>query len=235
MSTQNAFISNFINIYVSPSETFYEIKNRPNFLYPLFLLILGSAVILFLYYSLVDFNWMNEQIILMSGADLSTEEKEQMRDGLAMMSPLMQGTITIIGASIGLLIYILLLSLYLFLVSMVINDNNRYKNWFSVVCWSFMPMLFTVLASGINIILMSNNQFRLDELNPLSFNNLFFRLDFDSGLKPLLDSLDLTLIWIVVLLVVGYQKITNKSWLTSTLIVLLPYTLVYGIWFIIIV
>ncbi|MFV1983821.1 MAG: YIP1 family protein [Thiohalomonadales bacterium] len=235
MSTQNAFISNFINIYVSPSETFYAIKNRPSFLYPLILLIFGSAIILLSYYSLVDFEWMNEQIILMSGTDLSTEEKEQMRDGLAMMSPLVQGIVTIIGASIGLVIYILLLSLYLLLVSMIISDDNSYKNWFSVVCWSFMPMLFTVLASGINISLMSNNQFRLDELNPLSFNNLFFRLDFDSAIKPLLDSLDLTLIWVMVLLVIGYQKITNKSWLTSTIIVLLPYTLVYGIWFIIIV
>jgi len=230
MNTHVSFISSMINIYSSPVEIFRTLKNQSNFLYPLLLITLCNAVILSVYFSWVDFNWLQEQIILMSGPDLSASEQKQMREAMSFMTPVFQGALTIVATSVSLLLFSSLYSLYLMVISMIVNDSNRFKNWFSVIWWSYLPILFSTLATTIKITLAQNNQLGLDQLNPLTINNLFFHLGFESSLKPLLDSLDITLFWTIGLLVLGYKIFTNKSWTSSTIIILFPFVLVYGIW-----
>ena len=234
MSTKISFFTNLINIYTSPTETFRSLKEQHHFLYPILLILTCNAILITWYFSWVDFSWLQEQIVLMSGPDLSIAEQNQIRDGLSFMTPLIQGSITIVMMSLSLLLFTSIYSLYLMFISMIVDDSNRFKQWFAVIWWSYLPMLFSTLATAINIAMMPDNQLGLDKLSPLTSNNLFFQLGYESSLKPLLDSIDITLLWTIALFVLGYKTMTTKSWLTAFIVILFPMVLIYGIWFLIV-
>jgi hypothetical protein len=82
----------------------------------------------------------------------------------------------------------------------------------------------------VNFFIVGNGQIGAEQLNPLSLNNLLFHVGIDSGYKRLLDGLDLSVIWSWGLMIVGYHEWTQRSWLTSGAVVLVPPALIYGGW-----
>lgn len=232
--TKNSVLSNFVNIYVSPLDVFRQLKEQPNFLFPLLLLIICSTVVMIWYYASVDFNWLMDYFISIEADGHSEEEKQQIVSSLSAMTPIMMGAITIISSLVMIIAHYTVLSLYFVVISLFTNDGFRFKYWFCLVNWAFLPTLLAFFAIFVTIALNSNGQIGPNQLNSLTLNNLFFHLPNTHHFKTILDSIDISFLWSIVLLILGYQVWTKKSIVNSGFIVLTPYLLVYGIWLLII-
>ena len=115
------------------------------------------------------------------------------------------------------------------MVSAVVDDQYRFKHWFSLAVWANIPSLLAMLAMVLNFMLSSHSRIPPEALNPLSFRN-FLGLDASHPLSTMLDSLDLTSLWTWALLVLGYHTWTGRGWGASIAIVLAPMVTIYGLW-----
>lgn len=231
MADSNSNFSILINIFTSPKVAFNTLKEKPGFIFPLILIAITSALSVAYYFANVDFAWMLDHMVEAQSAGKSPEEIDAMRKGLSGMSPKVMGISGAVGALVGAPVIYALLALYFLLVYKIFNSENiGFKAWFALVCWSSTPILFTTLASFINFLLASNGQLALENINPVSFNNLFFHLPSSDKLTGPLNSWDPFSIWSLVLMVLGFKQWTGKSLGKSAAVVLAPTIVIYVIW-----
>lgn len=223
-------LANLVNIFVSPSEAFQNLKANPTAWLPLLVLFVSWVFFWNYYYSAVDYPWLVDRLIEQKTYDVSGEEREQVVKGIKALKPGALIIISSISVLLILTVLILITSVYLVIVSAVVDDSYRFKNWFAFASWTSMPSLLAILCMLVNFSLTSNQQIGPDQLNPLSLNNLVFNVDAHNKFKTLLDGLDLTILWSWGLMIWGYHLWTKKSLTTSTIIILIPSALVYGIW-----
>lgn len=217
-----------INIFTAPGEAFKALAIRPTFLVPFILVLLSASAVLLWYFSIVDFDWYVDDTLAQQG-NLSEEELETARDAMLSMSPNMFKFFGILGSTVGLLLIYLAQSTYLSLTSALIGDSYRFRQWFSLVCWTNLPYLLGVLGTVVVITTSPNGQISVYDLNPLTLANLGFGTD-SSALQSIFNVISLNMIWNVVLLVLGYQQWVKASWGKSVGVVVTPYLLIFGIW-----
>ena len=116
-----------------------------------------------------------------------------------------------------------MVALYYTGVSFATNDGTKFRQWFAMIAWSTMPIVFGLLASLVNLLVSDARFLPQEQLNPLSFGNL---LGIDSEGMPLIQrillSLDVTTMWSVVLQIIGYQVFTQRSIVRAAIVVLAP-------------
>ncbi len=223
--------NNLINIITAPKLAFPAIKEKPSVLFPLGLILAAAICGMVYFYATVDFAWMIEQMVNAQTAGKSDADREAMRKGMSMMSPTVMGGSSVAGLVIGISVFYSIMAAYLMLVNKLLDsDNLGFKAWFSFICWSSIPSIFTSLASLINVMLASNGQITLEALNPISFNSLFLHLVPSDPLFGPLNAWDPMMIWSMALMVFGFSQWTGKSLGKSAAIVLAPSLIIYGIW-----
>ncbi len=143
------------------------------------------------------------------------------------ISPTVFGVIAVVGAAIFIPLLFALTSLYYSAVSFVTGDGVKYKQWFALASCCAIPVVFGLLAALVHVLAGDARFMRQEELNPFSFGNL---LSIDMvGLtraQRVLLSLDPTLIWSVVLSIIGYQSFTKRSLPFAAAVVLGPIVLI---------
>jgi len=137
-----------------------------------------------------------------------------------------QGAYYVIGslsAPISYLIYWALIALYLTAVSFATNDGVKFGQWFAAIAWSMVPLLFGLAATFVNL-LVSDARFLAPELlNPLSFSNLLgIDVEGMSTFQRSVLSLSVTAVWVLGLLIVGHQVLSQRSIVRSAVVVLGP-------------
>lgn len=213
---------NLANIFAAPSEAFRALKERPTSLLPLLVLIAGACIVILWYYSSVDIPWLVERSLDQAGAQLPADARRQLLDRIAKTSPYVMGGSAAVASVIVMLLLLLVSSGYLTLVSQVTDDGYRFKSWFSLVCWSSMPYLLSLLATAVNLAANDVSHLPAEQLNPLSFANLL-GLHLSGGtLVRVLQSLDLTSFWALGLMIAGYHRWTGKGLGASAAIVAGP-------------
>lgn len=229
--TQATNTAMLIGILTAPSTVFPILKEQPRIVFPLLLLIIASALMLTSFYLTVDYAWMVDQMVAAQGEGLTAAEQEQMRSSMNAMPQSVMGGISVVGAVIGIPVILAVMAAYLLLMNKLMDRQSlAFPNWLSLVCWTSMPNLFASLASLVNILLAHNGQLGIDNLNPITFNNLLFHLEPGDALFGPLNSLDPTYIWSTALLVMGYSHWTGRSLGQSALIVLAPIVIIYAGW-----
>lgn len=230
--TQSASRFNtFVNILTAPKAALIELKQQPNFLFPLISILLISALAIGYYFTKVDFAWLIDHMVETQSVGKSPDEIEGMRKGLGAMSQTVMGISSIIGAILVTPIIYLLIALYLFLVNKILDSEAiSFRSWFSLVCWTAIPVVFTGLASLVNVLLATDGQLALDSINPISFNNLFIHLIPSDPLFGPINNWDPMTIWSLALAVFGYSLWTQKSLIKSAVVVLAPTIIIYGTW-----
>lgn len=218
------------NIFTSPVEAMQQVQENYNILLPLLTLMSATVVVFAYYYVAVDYQWYIDHMVEISAGELSKSEQEQTRAAFTMMSKTTMASITAITAAIGVAIVFVIQAVYFVIVSNITNDGFQFKQWMSFVAWSSLPSLLAYLAMIVYISSSSNGQIAFETLNPLSLNDLFFGLDANEGAGKMLASLDLTKFWSMYIMIVGYQKWTGKSISSSSIVVLIPFIGIYGIW-----
>jgi hypothetical protein len=229
MASQSSFAI-AANIFVAPNEAFAAIRERPNVLLPLILILGTYGIVSFSFTYSVDVPWFMEQQINMSAGDLTPSEREAAIEASSNMAPGVLGAISTVSSSIFILLWTFLVALYYTGVSFATGDGIKLKQWYGLVVWCALPILLGLVASIVNIFI-SDARFMLQEdINPLSFNNLL-SIDTEgfSTLQRILASLDLSTVWSLALTIIGYQTWTQRSIYKAAGIVLGPFVVIFGI------
>jgi Yip1 domain len=218
------------NIFVAPNEAFASIKERPRVLLPILLLVLFYSAISLVYMTSVDLPWFMEQQLASSNPDVTEEQREQALRAAENLPGVALGAIGAVTSSIAILLYIFIIALYYTGVSFITHDGIKLKQWFALICWCSLPVLLGLMASLVNI-LFGDARFMLQEdLNPLAFGNLLgIDIENPTVLQRIMLGIDLTSLWCVVLMVLGYQAWTQSSLVKTVAVVLGPLLVIVAI------
>jgi len=217
-----------INILSAPSEAFRALDLRPTKLVPLALILVSSAVVLFWYFSIIDFDWYVDDT-LAANPNMSAEQLEAARESMLSMSQSTFRIIGIAGSTVSVLLLYLLQAGYLSMASALIGDKYRFSHWFSLICWTNLPYLLVIIGMVVTILLSPNGQISAYDLNPLTLANLGLQAG-DSPLQSLFRLVSLNMLWSLGLVVMGYKQWVQSSWVKAAAVVLAPYLLILGIW-----
>lgn len=217
-------LSTLFGMFIEPGKSFSAIQKKSMVLLPLVLVSVGTALLLFWYYQQVDFAWLQEK--LMVGKEMDPAQREA---AMKFMTKSMLVSISLAGALIGPLIVYAITALYYLIVAKVADIPIGYGKWFAFVAWSTVPNLIGLLLGVLQILLANQGHLAPNQLNPLSLNQLFFHLEMNAPWASLLDAINATSIWSLVLMVIGFQAWTNKPRITSIAIVIAPSLVIFGV------
>ena len=222
-------INTAINIFVAPAEAFTELDQRPSKLFPLALIMISTIAAMFWYFSIVDFDWFIDDAISGSGRELTEAQLESARAAMESISQTTFKMFGVLGSGFGLLVVWVLQAGYLSMASALNGDRYKFTNWFSLVLWTSLPSLLSVIGIVVTISLSPNGQLSAYDLDPLTLANLGMQSS-NGAVQTLMTSLNLTMIWSVTLIVMAYKQCLESSLVKALAIVLAPYLLILGVW-----
>lgn len=212
-----------VNILTAPQAAFAAIKQRPNPWLPLLAVLLGTFIVQFTYLQVVDFPWLMDQTLQAGGADLTQAQRTEAVDNMTQIPPSVLGALQGFSGALFVLIVYALVALYYTAISFATRDGIKYGQWLALIAWCSLPSVFGLIASLVNLQVTDARFLPSERLNPLAFGSL---LDLSPQgatiVERILMSLDVTLLWSTVLQILGYQAFTQRSLVTSTIVVLGP-------------
>jgi hypothetical protein len=211
------------NIFAAPATAFAAIKERPNPWVPLLIMIVGTFAVQFTYMQAVDLPWLIDQQLQQAGADITEEQRNQAVNATTQVPASVLGAIQGVTGGLAILIIYALVALYYTGVSFALNDKTKYQQWLALIAWCSLPGVFGLIASFVNLQVTDARFLPATELNPLSFGSLLaLETQGATVVESILMQLDVTVLWSVVLQILGYQAFTQRSIVTSTVVVFGP-------------
>ena len=119
----------------SPSSAFAELRERPRFWFPLLLLVLTTAGLMYWYYSVVDIEWLKD-LMFSNNPDLQALPGDKRAEAMAMLG---RGTMlwgSVAGAIFVMPIVFLLSAAYFLMAAKVTKLPLGFKHWFAFSCWT---------------------------------------------------------------------------------------------------
>ena len=223
-------LSTLVNIVAAPRLAFQHLHKAPSVLLPMLLLVAAVGVVNFAYFELSDSELLIEDLLDQAGGNLSDAERDEARQNYQGMSGSTLKWVSVLGGILGTVFIFVVQAGYYYLVSMFNGTKIGYKPWLSFVAWSSVPLLFSLVASMATLLLATGHT-SLTNLNPFTLVNLVGIDSKSTQLPNTLKSFDLTRLWSIALMLIGYRIWTDKSWLHCSLVVLLPMVVVYGAMF----
>lgn len=212
-----------VDIFTSPAHAFRALQNKPRILFPLVLLMACNAGVTLVYMRAVDIPWLLETSSQSALARLGDTEKQQAVARIAKISPATATVGAVVQALVFLPILLFVPAAYFALVSLLTDDGYKLSRWFALVCWCALPLLVAQLASTVNVLAGDASHLAPAKLNPLAFGNLFELSGPPRNVgERLLQTLSLTSIWSLALLVFGYRTWTGRPLGKAAGIVLAP-------------
>lgn len=214
-----------IAFFIEPQRAYTELKKKPNFWFPLLAITLTTAAIMAWYYAIVDLPWLIDRMAGSEGNDPKVKEE--------MAKHMTRGVM--LGSSVGAILIILpviylLYSLYYLLAGKILNTGVGFKAWFSFTCWSSVPALLSVLLMIVQILGAENGQVAQEQLDITSMNSLFTQLQPGHKWAGFYSQINLSMIWSIVLSIIGWRIWSGRGWTIASIVVMLPYVLIYGGW-----
>jgi hypothetical protein len=183
--------------------------------------------------NLVDLGWFLEEQIrasMTNNPNITETQIEQAVQATGSISPAVLGAIGSVTSGLFVTIIYCIHALYLTGASFVRNDGIRFGQWFALICWAALPTLLGFLASIVNLLTNDVTFMAQTDINPLSIGSIFgLEATPGSTSETILFSYDLTSIWSLILIVLGYQVWTKKPLVSSALIALGPYLLIIAL------
>lgn len=221
---QDSAFGNLTAMFMEPSRAFAAIEKRSMVWLPLMLTVLCTTVIIMWYFQTVDFAWLLDR---MTAAIPDPAAREKVA---SFMTKTTMQTSSIAGALIGIPVIYCVMALYFLLVAKIKKLDFGFTKWFSFVAWASVPGLLLLPLGAMQILMAHNGQLGLDQLNPVTLNQLFFHIEMGRPWASLLDSVNITSIWTAVLMVLGFQAWSKSSRANSIMIVAIPYGVIYAVW-----
>jgi hypothetical protein len=220
-------------LIINPVAAFESLKQKPNFFFPLLTISVSSALVFFWFYSVVDFDWLRDQMLLAAtqGKEISAAEQKQM-SGFMSKNTLMWSSV--FSALLVLPIIRMIEATYYLLIGKMTRAGasveTTFKQWFSMACWAGFPSILAVVLMALAILVRRDGQLSPDALSLLSLNELFFHTPATSKWHSLLTSLTILNPYIWWLSIVGVHVFSKRSMVYAAVVVMTPLVLIYGGW-----
>ncbi len=223
---------NLINILTAPKEAFTSIREKPTVILPLMLIAVITASVQYGYFQVVDREFLIDQLIEQAQAFVNVPE-DQLREGYENADTNNMAIQSIVSVLIVVPLIMCLYAGYLSLISKFTYDEIAYKQWLAFVVWTGIPSIFAALAGWVVLLTNTDGLITLQEINPLTLNSLIIQTQ--GRFAGLFNAINLTQIWSVVLMTLGYMQWTGKSSLKSASIILTPYLIIIAVVVIVII
>jgi hypothetical protein len=214
------------NIITAPSEAFAAIRERPSPWFPLLAISIVACLASYLFVDRVDLAWFLDNQMQANG-QLTDEERAQAVDAIQSIPKSVYVASGIASALIFYPVFFALAALYFTGVSFATNAGVTFKQWFALIAWCSLPFVLGLVATIVNLLANDVRFMPPQAVNPLSFGNLLgIEATNVGGVEGFLLSRDPTMLWIIVLTILGYQALSQKSLLSSAAVVLAPFAII---------
>ena len=218
-----------VDIVASPGRALDEIKQRTSWLWwPLLLNMLLASALFIYYYGWVDFEWLVEETI----RQVPQEDRAESADAIRQFMKPAVSMWTTVGAIVvmSFVIYVIQAT-YLHLANkLTAGAEIGFGQWFSFSVWTAFVGIFGTIAAFITILMADSNQLSTQSLQVLSLNSLVVHASPGDPLFNWASSLTLVNFWTIFLISIGFARWTGASGMKSTIIAVLPWALIFGIW-----
>jgi hypothetical protein len=218
-----------VDIVAAPGKALDAIKLHTSWLWwPLLISVLLSAGLMVYFYSWVDFPWLVEETIRQQPAETRAESAEAIRQ---FMEPGRSTWMAAIAVIVMTVIIYLVQSTYLHLANKLTTGSEiSFGQWFSFSAWTAFVGVFGVLAAFVVLFTADSNQLSEKSLQVLSLNTLFVHARAGDPWFTWASSLSLINFWMLFLMSIGFARWTGAPIVKSTIIAVLPWVLIFGIW-----
>ena len=218
-----------VDIVAAPGKALDEIKSHTAWLWwPLLISILLASGLMLYYYNWVDFEWLVEETIRQVPAEDRAEAAGPIRQFMSVGTTSWTSVAAI--ALVSLVIYTLQAT-YLHLANKLTTGAEiGFGQWFSFSVWTAFVGVFGTLAAFVVIFMADSNQLAGEKLQVLSMNSLFIHASPGDPLFTWGNSLSLVNFWMLFLMSIGYARWTGATIVKSTIIAVLPWALIFGVW-----
>jgi hypothetical protein len=213
----------------APSSAFTELRERPRFWFPLLLLVLTTAGLVYWYYSVVDIEWLKDSMFS-SNPKLQQMSGEQRAAAMAMYGRNTMRWSSLVSMFIVLPLVFVVEALYLLVAAKITKLSPGFKHWFALVCWTSLPMLLTTIVAAILLILSDTPQMSPSVLQPLSLNELLLHVPAGGKGFSLFEAVNIPALLSWALMIIGIRTWSQRSWGFSAIVTLLPWVVIYALW-----
>jgi hypothetical protein len=185
---------------------------------------------MFWYYAAVDLGWLKDYLFSDNARIQAMPEADRAR----VMATVSRTTLTL-SAVVGVIVIelagFLLQGLYFLVAGRATGVRSDFRRWFALACWTSLPTLVGIVCGAVLLATGGHDvQLSPGALQPLSLNELFFHRTPNEPGYALLGGLTLLNLWVWVLCVIGVRTWSGRTWMFSSIFVMLPMVIVYGIW-----
>jgi len=218
-----------MDIVAAPGKALDEIKLHTSWLWwPLLIVMLLASGMMIYYYSWVDFPWLVEETIRQVPAEDRAESADAIRKFMSVGTSTWTTVIAIVVMSF---IVYTIQATYLHLANKLTTGAEiGFGQWFSFSVWTAFVGVFGALAAFVVIFMADSNQLATQDLQVLSLNSLLVHASAGDPLFTWASSLTLINFWTLFLMSIGYARWTGATIVKSTVIAVLPWVLIFGIW-----
>lgn len=227
MNTESSALGTLINIFLEPKKALEDIRGHNGWLwYPLLLVLILGALFQVWYANRIDVSWFADQTLAPKAAEMTAD---QLRDARARFTPGSMMFFGIIG-TVGFLGWYMVQALYFMLMAKIGGYKEQgFGTWLSFICWTSLPGLLGLVASGVYMLTTSSRQLSPVDIDIVSLNTLLFHVPYAHTGQFIASSLRLTTIWSWALMIIGMSIWTGKSMGKSAMVVLTPYAVMYAV------
>jgi hypothetical protein len=192
----------------APAEAMFLTAKNPRVLVPLIVLTLFALGTGLTSFAKVDFGDMVKQQLekTRQGQQMTEEQKQNIVRIYRTLGPVL----IVAGAAFPVILVTLATVIYFGIFTMLGREGN-FKAFYAVTVLAYMPLIIRQIVSAIQLFAIPTSQLDLNDLGNMSAQ-LF--LDPASGSKVLFalaGVVDVTSLWIMILLCIGYKTVTRKS------------------------
>ncbi len=204
-----------IGVLISPGETFSSIARQPDFLAPLLVILVLSAIGGFIFAQRVDFTAPAREAMEQRG-NMSEAQMESALRITAIVSKVIA-----YGSPLFSVIVLLIVAGLLLLAFRLMGGEGTFKQAFSVTLYSWMPL--TILNIIVVVIVASRTGITALYLPTLVMSNPAFLVTMKEHplLFALLGSIDIFTIWTLALFSIGFSYVAGFSKSKSATIVII--------------
>lgn len=201
-------IQRFIGVFYSPGETFNDIARKPDYLFPLVVLIIASVALIETMIFKIGVETMVRTQLEASprAASMSPEQMEQaVHQGAAITAVIMH-----VSGVVGTPIFLMIITgVGLLILNVVLGAQVGFLPVFSVTCYAALVRLVGV-AMGVPLIFFGDHE-HFNPQNPFPSNLGFFLnpTEVSKPLYSLASSLDFLTLWFLIVLAIGLSRITG--------------------------
>jgi len=218
-----------VDIVAAPGKALDEIKQHTSWLWwPLLISMLLASGLMAYYFNWVDFPWLVDETIRQLPAESRAEGADAVRQ---YMLPGRSAWTTVIAIVIVSLIIYTIQATYLHLAAKLTTGAEiGFGKWFSFSVWTSFVAVFGTLVAFATILMAETNQLSTQDLQVFSLNALLIHATPGDPWFTWASTLTLINFWTLFLMSIGFARWTGAAMTKSTVIAVLPWALIFGIW-----